>query len=70
METDTRPVCKCGTNDDLVVDGISMIYEINGKLAWHVKCYGCGETYLISDETRDALFGTGWRGRHSALGGE
>lgn len=61
IETDTRETCKCGTNEHLVVTGISAVFEISGKLAWSVECFGCGERYLIGDEARDALFGTGWR---------
>lgn len=53
--------CVCGTNEHLVVIGISAVFLIRGKLAWAVECFDCHEHYLIGDEERDALFGTGWR---------
>lgn len=57
----TRDTCACGSNESLVVMGISAIHEIEGKLAWYVGCFGCRAHYYIGDDARDALFGDGWR---------
>jgi hypothetical protein len=61
VEAETTDLCRCGTNENLVVTGISTVFEIDGKLAWAVTCFDCKARYLIGDEARDVLFGKGWR---------
>lgn len=58
---------KCGSRDDLVVTGISLLPYLSTctdpDLKWAVQCWGmdCGRpTYHINDAARDELFGTWW----------
>ena len=60
---------KCGSRDDLVVTGLSLLPYVtrlpdHADLKWSVQCWGaqCGKpTYYINDAARDELFGTAWR---------
>ena len=62
VETTCTEFCKCGTHDHLVVTGFSFIdLFVYGKYAWIAKCFKCEEKYLIDDQARDEIFGTGWR---------
>jgi hypothetical protein len=68
MEVESMATCPCGTNEDLVVMGISAIFQWrDGELAWVVECWGEAHdsrpSYYIDDIGRDDLFGAGWRNK-------
>tara|TARA_Y100000310_G_C20375610_1_gene665593 strand:+ start:48 stop:221 length:174 start_codon:yes stop_codon:yes gene_type:complete len=47
-DTEAVEVCRCGTNDSLMVTSMSDIYQIDGRYMWIVSCLGCGEEHLGS----------------------
>lgn len=61
LAIDSQEPCSCGTNENLVVTGISLVYKIDGKYAWSAECFECNEKFLLSDEACNELFGTEWR---------
>lgn len=72
---DTQPlVCAtCNNADGLVVVGLDVAamlgrYEEDNDAKWAVSCFQCDARYRINDETRDALFGTAWRGKADEAG--
>lgn len=59
----------CGKSDGLVVQGLvvaAMLGRYQSECTWALTCFECspGTTVLcINDDTRDEMFGTGWRSK-------